>query len=380
MRALFRRWRRSRFSYEPLIEVRISKKRLLDNLKKVRGACGNVSVSPVLKSNAYGHGLSHVASILDQEKCPFFIVDSYYEALVLRNEGISTPLLVIGYTRPELIARSRLANVSFTITSRTQWEELLCIGVSSPRTIHVKIDTGMHRQGMTEKDASEVLECIGHEKNVILEGVCSHFADADGEDEQWTRKQIERWENCVREVRSRFPTVQHLHISATAGIHTLPRITCTTVRCGIGLFGVMSEGRSIQTQPVLELRSRITSLRRIGTGEAVGYNVTWKATRDTLLATIPVGYYEGLDRRLSNVGCVSVRGMMCPIVGRVSMNIASIDVTDVSGAREGDKVVVISNNAPDQHSIVSMARMCQTIPYEILVHIPSTLRRAVVDE
>jgi len=377
MRPLFRAVRQWRFYYEPLVEVLVYRDALLHNLNVFRSRYRPVGVAPVLKSNAYGHGLVLVAKILDIEKPPFLCVDSYFEALVLRNEGIASPILIIGYTALENIVRSRLRNVAFAIISLDELKRL-ATGLRARTKIHLKVDTGMHRHGIAPEEIDEALELIRRTPHIELEGVYSHLADADTKDSRLTRTQIERWNGIAAKVRRAFPHVSHLHIAATTGSFHSPKIDANVLRLGIGLYGMNVSLEKLDLHPALKMRTRITSLRLLHRGEKVGYNATFTARRDMIVASIPAGYTEGIDRRLSNVGALTVRGIPCRIVGRVSMNITSLDVSAVPGIKLDDEVVVVSRNPTDPNSTQNMARQCKTIPYELLVHIPAQLRRRVV--
>lgn len=369
--------RRAKDSYTPLVEVTISQQRLLGNFLAFQKKFPGQGIAPVLKSNAYGHGLVLVASLLERERVPFFIVDTYVEALVLRTEGMKTPILIIGYTKGENIKASRLKNIAFTITNiddlRTIAHDRTMVG-----TYHIKIDTGMHRQGISVTDISEALDAIKSAPHMRIEGICTHLADADGETPEPTRKQIDLWNQIVDRLQSDIPTIQFIHAAATEGSRYLDSMKCNVLRVGMGLYGC-TRATPVVVEPVLEMTSLLTSLCRVPQGESIGYNFTYEAPRDMIVATVPTGYAEGVDRRLSNIGAFTVRGRPCPIVGRVSMNITSIDVTDVAPAGAiGERVTVISREYADPNSCESIARQCNTIPYEILVHIPSTLRRTVV--
>ena len=150
------------------------------------------------------------------------------------------------------------------------------------------------------------------------------------------------------------------------------------MRLGIGLYGMNVGIERLDLRPALEMRTRITSIHTLHAGESVGYNATFKAPQDMRVATIPVGYAEGVDRRLSSKGSILVRGTSCPIIGRVSMNITSLDISNVADVHVGDEVTVISPNAADPNGVEAIADLCGTIPYEILVHIPAHLRRVII--
>lgn len=375
---LLARLLRKRFSpYEPLVNVRLSKKNLLHNLHTYQTAYPALRIAPVLKSNAYGHGLAEIASLLDTEHVAFFVLDSLHEALQLQKIGIRSPLLIIGYTSVHNMRAVRRKNIAFTITSLSQLEELAEADFSV--RIHIKLDTGMHRQGLREEEWLPAQQLLTTHTHITLEGVCSHFADADNEDTTFTHVQCVVWERAVSFWKAAFPSLTFLHIGATSGASVSASVPGNVIRVGLGLYGIdAASQKKLLLQPVLQLETILSSLKKLLPGECVGYNATFTAHEPLRIATIPVGYFEGIDRRLSNKGSVLVAGIPCPIIGRVSMNIATIDVSKVPHAVRGDTVVVISNTSTHTNSVEGIARTCETIPWEILVHIPQHLRRTVM--
>jgi alanine racemase len=414
---------RRRFPYEPLINVELSKNRLIHNLhefKKLapKDAHGQALIAPVLKSNAYGHGMFEIAHILEQEAgqhgdIPFCIVDSYFEAIALRAKGFTLPLLVIGYTRPETIKHSNLKNVAFTVTSLDMLKEIAPqkeeswrtnsgkLGFRSPRLrfrpkmlhIHLKIDTGMRRQGLMPDEIEEAIRLLQHDgadkRPVILEGICSHLSDADSVDESFSEAQIHLWNKIASRFKQEFPSLKYIHLAATDGHRLTHDIAANVSRLGIGLYG-LSQNKALTERlnllPVLEMKTLITGVKKLKEGETAGYGNTFKATADMTIATVPVGYYEGVDRRLSNGTDNEARGFIlvgpqrvpCPIIGRVSMNITTIDVSKVPGVRMGMEAIAISPESSDTNSITGIAEQCRTISYEIAVHIPAHLKRIIV--
>lgn len=339
-------------------------------------------IAPVLKSNAYGHGLIEVAQILENyrskhpnltEEIPFFCIDSYFEAISLKSKGIETPLLIIGFTRPEDIIFSKLKNISFVITSLEQLQAInFC---RHPIYIHLKIDTGMNRQGLKQDQINQAIKIIKENRNLKLEGLISHFADADNTDQNFTDRQISIWNKVVENLQKYF-SIKYIHISNTSGHKYTQTINANLSRLGIGLYGFDKNVESVK--PVLSMKTIITSVKNIDKGESVGYNGTFTASRDMKIATIPVGYYEALDRSLSNKGFVKIGDHFCPIIGRISMNISTIDVSEIMDIKIGDEVLVISNNLADKNSITNISKLTQTIEYENLVHIPQHLKRVIV--
>ena len=409
---------RHRHRYDPLIRVELSKYNLLHNLREFRklapkDANGHAHIAPVLKSNAYGHGMFEIANILDHAShIPFFIVDSYFEAIALRAKGFTSPLLIIGYTRPETIRSSNLSDVAFTVTNIETLRRIAeqkverwtsntgRLGFRSPHLryrpkivhVHLKIDTGMHRQGITLDQVDEAIQLLQHDgagkRPVTLEGIASHLCDSDNIDESFSESQICKWNKVVDRFKKEFPTLKYTHLSATDGHRLTHDIHANVSRLGIGLYG-LSENQALTNKlnllPVMEMKTIITGIKNIKEGETVGYGNTFKAEKDMVIATIPVGYYEGIDRRLSSGSDNQTKGIILvgqkrvprPIIGRVSMNITTIDITDVPELNVGDEVVAISGNPTDENSIVNIAKKCGTISYEIAVHIPAHLKRVV---
>jgi alanine racemase len=382
IRTTLRKLRRKLTRYTPLVEVGISKENLLHNLRTYQLQYPKLQFAPVLKSNAYGHDLGTIARLLDRERVAFFMVDSYYEARRLRRAGIHSRVLVAGYVRPEDIAKSRLPHVDFAITDLTQLQKLAKL-VHHPIRIHLKLDTGMHRQGIPFEHISYAEDCIKGQPLINLVGICSHFADADGEDDGFSRGQIDLWQRAAKELLLTFPSIEYRHVSATKGVRFAEETGTNVARLGIGLYGFdTSPGKEQPLRPVLEMRSLIASVRDINVGESVGYNATYTAREPMKIATVPVGYYEGIDRRLSSKGAMLVRGVACPIVGRVSMNMTSIDVSAIANVAPGESVVAISRDPAKPNSIDGIKRALRTPEYEeseyvLLVHIAPHLERVV---
>jgi alanine racemase len=377
IRNFFRQIRSSRFAYDNLIEVLVYKQAIIDNFLFFKSRFSKLEIAPVLKSNAYGHGLVQVAKILESQKPPFYCVDSFFEALILRNENIKTPILIIGYTPLSNIAASRLKDLSFSVLSLNELKRLNKM-ITKPLCIHIKIDTGMHRHGVNLEDIEEAIALIRSNSNLRLEGAYTHLADADSESPEFTERQIKDWNKTAQRLMDEFPSLVHLHCAATAGAIYSDKIIATTMRVGRGLYGIQVGSKKLDLKPALEMRTKITSLRKIKSGDSIGYNTTFTAEQGMTIATIPVGYTEGLDRRLSNKGFVTIRGRQCPIVGRVSMNISSIDVSALPEVELDDEVLVISRDSKMSNSVEYMAWLCETIAYEILVHVPAHLRRVII--
>lgn len=373
---------KKRFSkYSHTIEVEISKNNILNNIREYKTNYPDLLFAPVLKSNAYGHGLKEVAKILDKEKLPFFVVDSLFEARFLKHNKIKTDILIIGFTLFKNIENYNSKNFIFTITSLEELK-ILSEKINKSLRIHLKVDTGMRRQGILFSEINEAISLIKKNQNLILEGVCSHFASADEEDKTFTNKQIKIWQDIVEIFKDKFTFIKYFHISATSGVESINKDFTNLVRLGIGLYGVNpTNNLKLNLKPALRMISFISSIKELKAGESVGYNNTFIADKDIKIASIPVGYYEGIDRRLSNIGYLKIGEDFSKILGRVSMNISSIDVSnlkDISSLKIGDEVVIISEKEEDENSILNISKKINSIPYEVLIHIPKTLYRKVV--
>ncbi len=398
MRRLITRLSKLRFPYEPLVTVKISRERLVHNLREFMKIAPKGTVAPVLKSNAYGHGLVEVARIIEAERrsdgrakkdhIPFLIVDSFFEAVALRAARVRSPLLIIGYTRPETIAKSRLRDVSFTISSLETLRHIANYQYSffdfggRPIHIHLKIDTGMHRQGILPSELPEIAEILDINPSVRLRGICSHFADADNADPSATESQIHIWNKIVKQIHEQYASLEFIHISNTDGHRYVSDCYANVSRLGLGLYGLVDGAifsPPLDIKPVMSVETIITGIKKIHRDDTVGYGNSFRAEKDMLIATIPLGYHEGIDRRLSNCGSVLVgtEHMVCPIIGRVSMNITTIDVTHMPEVQIGTVVTVVSDTATDPNSIVGTAKTARTIPHEIAAHVTGSLRRVI---
>lgn len=400
MKNIFRKIFAPRTEYKPLIQVRVFKNAILQNLIQYQVKYPKIQFAPVLKSNAYGHGLVQVAKILEEHnlsptlplkgeggnRIPFIIVDSFFEALQLRSENIKTKILILGYNRLSETVGGKLKNVSYGVIDFEQLKQIIG-ALKKPQTFHLKIDTGMHRQGILVEQINEAIELIKKNKNFILEGVCSHFATADEEDKNFVNQQIKVWNSVAAKFKKEFFEIKYFHVSNSAGTFYSSKLDVNVGRLGIGLYGInQSPFEKLNLKPALEMVSVISSVKKIKTGEKVGYGITFTAKNNIVVATVPVGYNEGVDRRLSNVGCFKINDVECPIVGRVSMNMSSIDVTDFSKLQTVNskqslleqEVQIISPNLTDKNSVENIAKFAGCIPYEILVHIPSYLKRIII--
>lgn len=366
----------SKGRYHALNRIEISSSSLLYNYNYLTKKYGR-KIFPVLKSNAYGHGIVNVAKVLDQINAPFLCVDSIYEAYQLTQAEISSPILIMGYVHPDSISVKKLP-FSYAVYG---YEMLDAISkYQSHAGIHIFVDTGMHREGIPLKDlAMFVKKC--KELHLKIEGLMSHLAMADKPNNKDTRNQVDNFEKAkkILEMENVFP--KWLHMGASSRVlntESYPSQADNSARTGIALYGIDPENKNKDLKPTLTLLSTIVQIKNLIKGEKVGYDFTYSAIGNQKIAIIPIGYNDGVNRRLSNKGAVLVKDVFCPILGRVSMNLSVIDVSKVKNVVIGDEVVIYSNNPNHTNSIYNSAIMCDTIPYELLVYLHTSTKRVTL--
>lgn len=359
-------------SYIPLNKIEISKDALIYNNNLLQKMHPNSGICPVLKSNAYGHGLKQVAQIFDELNCPFLIVDSLYEAYELHKLHIKTPILILGYTDPRNFSVKPLP---FHVAVFDIATARMLNACQKGCNVHLFVDTGMSREGISMNDLPLFLKELSSLKNLNVVGLCSHFADTDNmQSQKFTQQQIKQFKNALSLLQKYGYSPQWRHISASAGAYTINDPTFNMIRAGLAWYGI----GHISLKPVLQFTSTLAQIKRIKKGEKIGYNCTYTAKKDMIIGLLPAGYYEGVDRRLSNKGSVKMRNVACPIIGRVSMNMTTIDITDLPHPQIGETVVIYSSNPQDLNSIAQASQTAETIPYDLLVHLAHTVKREVV--
>lgn len=362
-----------------LLRVIINKKNLEENISFFKSIFSKHQLSVVLKSNAYGHGLKEMGSLLDKDdRVNFFVVDNIIEAKTLRDYGIKKAIIIIGYIPKGVIEELKsIKNVILVINSFEQ-AKYIAEEIKFKLKVHLKVDTGMNRQGMSFDELRNAIEILKDRKNINVDGLMSHLADADNQDDTSTQIQIKRWQDAMNIFRHYYVGGIH-HFSATAGTKYISQTPSNLIRVGIGAYGFdTTADKRLKVKPVLSFMAKVVNIKRLKKGEDVGYNFTYKAPRDMTIAVVPCGYYEGIPRSMSNKGVMYYQNVSLPILGRISMNLTILDITAVDD-RIGieDEIEVYSNDPQKDNSIENIAKICDTIPYEIMVRINSGIRRFV---
>ena len=347
----------------------------------------HVPIWAVLKADAYGHGAKAVARTLERAGAQGFCVALIEEGIELREAGIVAPILVMGshYASawPELL-RHQLTPVLSRVDQIEALAEEVRERAGPAFGVHVKIDTGMARLGVPMSELSGFAEALLRRPELRLEALMTHFASAES-DAEFVGLQLDRFEQASALLARLGLPVRLRHAANTAALLAQPRARLDLVRPGIGLFGMAPGVASAQhLRPVMRVRSEVISLRSLPPGASVGYGATFRATRESRVATIPMGYGDGLSRALSNRGQVLVRGRRAPIAGAVSMDLTSVDVTDIPGVQIGDEVVVLgSQEGPlgaDTISAQEIAAHTGTIAWEVLTGISRRVPRFYREE
>lgn len=372
--------------------VEISTTRLLANIESFRKAIQpSTRLMVVVKSNAYGHGLDLVSRTA-APAVDWFGVDSLNEAVIVSQHAPSKPVLILGFSPPdqsEAIVGSGFRQVVY----RDDVVEALSVAacrLGTTARLHLKIETGTNRQGVPlDEIVGFALRAAAH-PGVEIEGAYTHFSNIeDTLDPSFAMLQVERFQTALAGLRKAGIRPREIHAAATAGILLYPLTHFSMVRLGIGAYGIWpsretrlaarERGMVPELEPVMTWKTRIVQLKEVAPGDYVGYGQSFQAGRRMTLAVIPVGYYEGYDRRLSGSGRALVRGKHVNVVGRVAMNMTMLDVTDV-GASVDEEVVLLGTQGAHYVSADELAQKTGTIAYEVIARINPLLERRPVRE
>lgn len=344
------------------------------------------AVMAVVKANAYGHGLEVVAPVAAKH-ADWLGVNSLEEALTVQELGIARPIAILGHTEP-----ARLDNVVSGEFRQVVYRLDVAAALSgyaqnrgTTARVHVKVETGTHRQGVDLETLSGFVKEMLDLPNLEIEGVYTHFANIeDTLDPTFAQFQIEEFRRAIAIVKEAGAKPSWIHASATSGALLYPETGFNMIRVGIGTYGIWpsretqlasrERGRRIALTPALTWKTRIAQVKSIKPGEFVGYGLTYQASHPMKVAILPIGYYDGYDRKLSNCGRVLVGGQAVPVVGRVMMNMIAIDVTHVEVSPD-DEVVLIGRQGNAEIRVEELAEKAGTIAYEVLSRINPEIPR-----
>ena len=402
--------------------VELDMDNLRHNVREIRRILPHTcELMPAVKANAYGHGAIEISRELNRLGINAFCVASAEEGIELRKNQIDGEILILGYTHPGNFDLLRLYNLTQTVIDYEYAKALNTYG--KRLDVHIKVDTGMNRLGESFDNMENILG-IFKLKNLAIKGLYSHFMAGNYEsqrDMDFTQRQLDRFENILREIEKQGYTVPKAHIQNSFGVFSRPDLKYDYARVGIALYGVYdlepylasgllrftrndeknathldgdkktmhckderntthrNEGNvknNIELKPVLALKARVTAVKTVKAGETIGYSPGYTAPSDMKLALLSIGYGDGIPRALSNgIGRVLISGKSVPVVGFVCMDQITVDVSDINNVKQGDVAVLIGKDGSEEISVLEIAKQSGTIPNEILARLGTRLKR-----
>lgn len=366
--------------HQTVLEVNLTA--LAHNLKEYQRFIHlETKMMAMVKAFSYGSGSAEVASVLQYHKVDYLTVAYADEGVDLRKSGIQMPIMVMN---PEAITFQSLVEYNlepemYSFGILKAFNHYLQNEGLQQFPVHVKIDTGMHRLGFEAEDLNELTAFLKRNPRLVVKSVFSHLvASESAAHDDFTRHQVQLFEQACSKIKDAIGYSFIRHIANSAAIFRHPQFQFDMVRLGIGLYGVDSSAQHVLSlQPVATLRSTIAQIRKVKKDETVGYSRRGVVHRDSLVATIRIGYADGFNRRLGNgVGHVFINGRLAPVIGSVCMDMTMIDITDVEGVSEGDVVEIFGTNLP----VEQVAEWCETIPYEIMTSVSQRVKREYYEE
>ena len=354
--------------------------KIAENTKNLKKSIGQVKLLAVLKANAYGHGLLEVAKTVAKSGADYLGVNFIEEGLALRKAKITTPILIFGWPEPEQIPKAIEQNLTLSVFDQDTLREISKAGVRAgkPAKVHIKVETGLNRYGLMPKEVLDFFEYLKRTPKIELEGIYSHFASAESRDKSYTFKQLGAFQKILENLRANKIKVPIKHIANSAATLSMPSTHFDMVRLGMTIYGLFPNpelGAFFDLKPVLEFKSKITSLKKISGGERIGYSGSYLTQVPTTIAVVPVGYADGYDRKLSNFAKVLIRGERAQVIGKVSMNAMMVDVSGIGDVKIGDEVVLIGKQHNQEITAGELAGLLGTINREVIVRIPENLPR-----
>lgn len=363
----------------------ISESALRNNLRAAKQAFAPAEVLAVVKANAYGHGAVQVARVLEDEGVAMLAVALVEEGIELRNAGVRAPILVMGgsyHGGYQLLVEYSLTP---TVFRREHLEGLRAAAGDRRVAVHLKLDSGMGRIGALPSELPALLEALKASPELELEGFLSQLANADIADSELTAVQLKRFREGLARVRDAGFQPKWRHLANSAGALTQPQARdgaeVNLVRPGLFLYGLVTapwlEGR-VKLERVMTWKTGITHLKTVAAGTTVSYGSTWVAMKESVLATLPVGYADGYSRTFTNRAMALVRGRRVPVVGRVTMDMCVLDVTAVPGVAVGDEVVLLGGQGKERVDAEELASLMDSIHYEVLCGVGARVPRLLV--
>ena len=374
-----------------LIKAYVSRSAIRHNVKLIMNKTDETPICAAVKANAYGHGVAIVSSVLSGLDISFWGVATLLEAIELRDLKLTEPILIFrpvgDYGSMQEIQEQIDLILEFAFRATVVNEEGLDLLARiaavnrKPAYVHIKVDTGMGRSGCPQKKACDLALKASRIPAVNVEGIYSHFATTDEDHLDFAHEQLSVFLSILKEIESRGIHIPIKHMAGSGAIFNIPGSWLDMIRPGSSLYGYGCQLTKVSKQlvPVLRVEAPVLMTKRISKGSSCGYGCTFVAKRDMRIGLLPIGYADGYSRKLSNAGQVDFSGRFAPVIGRVSMDLTIIDLTDIPEAEIGSQACVISNRREDPHSVQSMAIQVGTIPHEITCLLGRRIQRVMVD-
>jgi len=361
------------------------------NLRQLKSCSGNEDVlfCAVVKSNAYGHGVREIASLLPS--ADWFAVNSLDEGLELRAFGVEKPILLLGHVLLDRLQEAVRADLRLTVYNAETLDKLEAIlNIDDIARIHVKIETGTGRQGILPENVPGFIRKASSINGLEIEGLSTHFANIeDTLNHDFAESQLALFRELLNSPEVSGVSPRIVHTACTAATILFPETHFNMLRSGIGVYGLWPSRETFLSaqsnglpepdlKPVLSWKTRIVQIKELPIGSYVGYGCTYRTSRNTRLGVLPVGYADGYDRKCSNSAYVLVKGKRAPVLGRICMNLVMIDLTDIPEASLEDTVVLLGSDRNEIISAELMAEWIGTINYEVVTRISPFLPRMIV--
>lgn len=366
--------------YTSYIEINVQA--IAQNVQVIRQHVGaNVMLMAVVKANGYGHGAVTVAKTALAHGASWLGVARVREGIELREAGITAPILILSYAIPAEMAQVAAYDLTPTVTEiEVAWALAAC---GKEVAIHLKVDTGMGRAGLLPGEVVPFLQAVAGLPYIRVGGIFTHFAVGDSPHDPFTHQQLVTFQDVLNQVAAAGYTGLIRHAANSGGIMYHPAAHLDMVRAGIALYGLRPDAKvepGFPIQPVLSLKSHVARVRTLPAGASVGYGRTYVASEDRTIALIPLGYGDGIHRLLSHRAAVLIRGQRAPLVGRVSMDQITADVSQIPGVTVHDEVVLIGQQGQGEITADEVAQWAETINYEVTTSLMARLPRVEVGE
>lgn len=379
-----------KINHTPLSWLEVSKKNIIHNVKSIKSLLKKgTQFIAVTKSNGYGHGMVEVSKIAAANGADMIGVISVEEAEILRKNKVRTPILILGYAPPQDLRKAVKLNCHLTVYNQKTIKELGKFSRGSNARIHIKVETGTNRQGLSLNELPSFLKLISKYRNIEIIGLCSHFANVeDATDQSFAKFQLTKFNKAIEICENLNIHPKMKHIAATAATIIFPESHFDAVRVGIGMYGlwpskeiklfVKERHLNLKLRPAITWKTIVAQVKEVEPGDYIGYGCAEKVKNKAIIAILPIGYWDGYSRLLSKIGEVLIKGQRCRVLGRVCMNMIMVDVTRVSNIELEDEVVLLGKQDGEEIMAEELGEKSSTINYEVVTRINPLLPRRYI--